>query len=78
MAAADNNPLNGPTAKKFHWVSNGEPHAIRRREMLSKYGPQIRKLYGYDHSTARQVQANAHAHTHAPHHHQQTEGVPQP
>jgi hypothetical protein len=72
MAAADNNPLNGPTAKKFHWVSNGEPHAIRRREMLSKYGPQIRKLYGYDHSTARQVQANAHAHTHAPHHHQQT------
>ncbi len=28
-----------------------EPHAIRRRAMLDKYGPQIRKLYGHDPST---------------------------
>lgn len=40
---------------KFLWVSSGEPHAIRRREILSKYGDQIRKLYGYDHATAYQV-----------------------
>ena len=40
---------------RFLWVSSGEPHAIRRRELLSKYGEQIRKLYGYDHATAYQV-----------------------
>lgn len=42
-------------ANRFLWVSSGEPHAIRRRELLSKYGEQIRKLYGYDHATAYQV-----------------------
>ncbi len=42
---------------RFLWVSSGEPHAIRRRELLSKYGEQIRKLYGYDHATAYQVGA---------------------
>ena len=39
-------------ANRFLWVSSGEPHAIRRRELLSKYGEQMRKLYGYDHATA--------------------------
>lgn len=42
-------------ASRFLWVSSGEPHAIRRRELLSKYGDKIRKLYGYDHATAYQV-----------------------
>lgn len=36
-------------------VSSGEPHAIRRREILAKYGDKVRKLYGYDHATAYQV-----------------------
>lgn len=45
-------------ASRFLWVSSGEPHAIRRRELLSKYGDQIRKLYGYDHATAYQVGAH--------------------
>lgn len=44
-----------PPASKFLWVSSGEPHAIRRRELLTKYGDKIRKLYGYDHATAWQV-----------------------
>ena len=44
--------MNDPTGQKFHWVTNGEPHAIRRREILSKYGSEVRKLYGYDHQTA--------------------------
>lgn len=44
-------------ASRFLWVSSGEPHAIRRRELLSKYGDKIRKLYGYDHATAYQVVA---------------------
>lgn len=44
-----------PPRSRFLWVSSGEPHAIRRRELLSKYGEQIRKLYGYDHATAYQV-----------------------
>ncbi|KAI3426432.1 hypothetical protein D9Q98_008800 [Chlorella vulgaris] len=46
-----------PAASKFLWVSSGEPHSIRRREILAKYGDQIRKLYGYDHATAWQVLA---------------------
>ena len=41
-----------PVGSKFHWVSNSEPHMVRRRELLAKYGDQIRKLYGYDHATA--------------------------
>lgn len=48
-----------PVSSRFLWVSSGEPHAIRRRELLSKYGEQIRKLYGYDHATAYQVGAPA-------------------
>ena len=40
---------------EFHWTQSSEPHSQRRREMLAKYGPQIRQLYGYDHWTAYQV-----------------------
>ena len=55
-AAAARPAAAGTTAaSRFLWVSSGEPHAIRRRELLSKYGDQIRKLYGYDHATAYQV-----------------------
>lgn len=57
-AACTSNPLPlhpPPPRSRFLWVSSGEPHAIRRRELLSKYGEQIRKLYGYDHATAYQV-----------------------
>ncbi len=39
----------------YHWVTNGEPHAIRRREILNKYGDEVKKLYGYDTKTAWQV-----------------------
>lgn len=41
---------------EFLWVTNAEPHATRRREILAKHGPQVRKLYGTDLSTAWQVQ----------------------
>ena len=54
-AAAATRPAAAAAASRFLWVSSGEPHAIRRRELLSKYGDQIRKLYGYDHATAYQV-----------------------
>lgn len=40
---------------EFHWVTDAEPHATRRREILGKHGDKVRKLYGYDHSTAVQV-----------------------
>ena len=41
----------------FTWVTNAEPHATRRREVLAKHGEQVRALYGYDNSTAVQVQS---------------------
>jgi len=41
--------------KSFLWATNGEPHMIRRREILAKYGDQVRKLYGADVRTAIQV-----------------------
>jgi len=47
--------MSNPVGAKFHWVTNGEPHAIRRREILSKYGKEVRKLYGYDKRTAYQA-----------------------
>ncbi len=40
---------------EFHWVTDAEPHSTRRREILAKHGDKVRKLYGYDHSTAVQV-----------------------
>jgi sphingolipid delta-4 desaturase len=39
----------------YKWATNGEPHAIRRREILNKYGDQVRKLYGHDTKTAKIV-----------------------
>lgn len=40
---------------RFYWSQGGEPHSQRRREILAKYGDQVRKLYGYDNRTAHQV-----------------------
>jgi sphingolipid delta-4 desaturase len=40
---------------EFHWTESAEPHSARRKELLQKYGPQIRALYGYDARTAYQV-----------------------
>lgn len=39
----------------FDWTTTIEPHAARRRAILSKYGPQVRELYGVDRWTAVQV-----------------------
>ncbi len=50
--------LGGRCFKFGNWLSpccSGEPHSIRRRELLAKYGDKIKKLYGYDHATAWQV-----------------------
>ena len=33
-----------PVGRKFHWVSSSEPHMLRRRELLSKYGDKVRAL----------------------------------
>lgn len=44
--------LNTTVGRSYRWVTNGEPHAIRRREILNKYGDQVKKLYGYDTKTA--------------------------
>ena len=44
-------------ADEFFWVTNAEPHHSRRRAILDKYGDKVRALYGYDHSTAVQVQS---------------------
>ena len=41
--------------RDFFWVTNAEPHYTRRRQILAKYGPQVRKLYGTDISTAWQA-----------------------
>ncbi len=51
--------LSHPSGTKFHWVTNGEPHSIRRREILAKYGDKVKKLYGYDVLTAWVVSAGA-------------------
>eukprot|EP00208_Stichococcus_sp_RCC1054_P001406 CAMPEP_0206139322 /NCGR_PEP_ID=MMETSP1473-20131121/5530_1 /ASSEMBLY_ACC=CAM_ASM_001109 /TAXON_ID=1461547 /ORGANISM="Stichococcus sp, Strain RCC1054" /LENGTH=361 /DNA_ID=CAMNT_0053533063 /DNA_START=107 /DNA_END=1192 /DNA_ORIENTATION=+ len=51
MAAA----VNDEPDRDFYIATDAEPHKLRRRAMLAKYGPEIRKLYGYDPSTAVQV-----------------------
>ncbi len=45
----------GHTQHEFYWSAEAEPHSQRRREILAKYGPQVRALYGYDNRTAVQV-----------------------
>lgn len=52
MATGRPDYMDDPVGQKFHWVTSGEPHAMRRREILAKYGSEVRKLYGYDHQTA--------------------------
>lgn len=42
----------------FMWVTNAEPHATRRKEILAKHGAEVRKLYGTDVSTAWQVRCS--------------------
>ena len=42
-------------AHEFYWSEAAEPHMQRRREILAKYGPQVRALYGHDVMTAVQV-----------------------
>lgn len=40
---------------EFLWTATVEPHAARRKAILAKHGDEVRKLYGYDVSTAVQV-----------------------
>lgn len=40
---------------EFLWTATVEPHAARRKAILAKHGDEVRKLYGYDGSTAVQV-----------------------
>ena len=47
----------GHTQHEFYWSAEAEPHSQRRREILAKYGPQVRALYGYDNRTAVQVRS---------------------
>ena len=47
----------GHTEHEFYWSAEAEPHSQRRREILAKYGPQVRALYGYDNRTAVQVRS---------------------
>jgi Sphingolipid Delta4-desaturase (DES) len=44
---------------EFYWSPNGEPHSKRRKELLAKYGDQIRPLYGNDPWTGYQVRETA-------------------
>jgi sphingolipid delta-4 desaturase len=40
---------------EFSWVTDAEPHATRRRQILAKHGAEVRALYGHDYRTAVQV-----------------------
>lgn len=45
--------------RDFHVATSPEPHSQRRKAMLAKHGAEIRKLYGYDPSTAVQVKTSS-------------------
>lgn len=45
-------------AHEFDWVATSEPHASRRKAILAAHGDQVRRLYGYDRSTAVQVRGS--------------------
>ena len=55
MTDSEGPQLEGDTQHEFYWSAEAEPHSQRRREILAKYGPQVRALYGYDNRTAVQV-----------------------
>jgi len=40
---------------EFNWSSEWEPHTQRRKQILEKYGPQVKELYGHDPWTAVQA-----------------------
>ena len=45
----------GSMQSEFNWSNEWEPHTQRRKQILEKYGPQIKELYGHDPWTAAQV-----------------------
>ena len=54
--AADDAAAGAPSkTHEFLWTSTVEPHAARRKAILAAHGDEVRKLYGYDVSTAVQV-----------------------
>ena len=48
-------PQTTPDPYAFEWSCTDEPHATRRRAILAKYGPQVRALYGPDHTVKWRV-----------------------
>ena len=55
---ADDDTASAAAPSKTHeflWTATVEPHAARRKAILAAHGDEVRKLYGYDVSTAVQV-----------------------
>lgn len=38
--------MGAPTRPSHHWTSAAEPHALRRKLIMQRYGPQVRELMG--------------------------------
>lgn len=52
---SEQGPFKMAMQKDFNWSDEWEPHQLRRKQILEKYGPQIKELYGPDIWTAVQV-----------------------